>query len=296
MLNGGIQEIKLLRQNQKFYGGQSINYESNSEYESKKRFIWKANTTFTFKTWVFPGLNSLDEQPQSGIDDIDGLIKYFNFYPLAYYDGNPEYDEENGNTQYPVFGDLYNRENAGFFAVDTDQEFYNDGSDPQGILDGKYAVNNIESDPSSILYDPVSGILNPGEVMIPDLTTVGDIPSNIAYLNSFPAYKIWQDYLINDPPINEQIMFKYVYYKNGYPISSLTADIPSGDLLFNRFHSEFNRFETEKYGYNNPIISAEFGISYTDYLKPIYNYNKSDKVLSIYGIYENDNYRSFVRK
>lgn len=73
---------------------------------------------------------------------------------------------------YPVFGDLYNRENAGFFAVDTSQEFYNDGSDPSGILAGKYMVNNVESNPSSILYDPVSGILKPGEPMIKDLTVI----------------------------------------------------------------------------------------------------------------------------
>lgn len=73
---------------------------------------------------------------------------------------------------YPVFGDLYNRENAGFFVVVTDQSFKNDGSDPSGILAGKYMVNNIESNPSSILYDEVSGILKPGEPMIKDLTLV----------------------------------------------------------------------------------------------------------------------------
>lgn len=162
---------------------QSINYESNSEYEPTKKYQWKANTTFQFKTWVFPGLNSLEEQPEAigesfdGLDDIGGgIIKYFNFYPLNSYDketGKPILnDEENGNTQYPVFGDLYNRENAGFFAVDMDQEFKNNGSDPKGILAGKYAVNNVESNPSSILYDEVSGVLLSGQTMIPDLTTV----------------------------------------------------------------------------------------------------------------------------
>ena len=34
---------------------------------------------------------------------------------------------ESGIDGYPVFGDIYNRENTGFFAVDTNQEFYNDG-------------------------------------------------------------------------------------------------------------------------------------------------------------------------
>jgi hypothetical protein len=64
---------------------------------------------------------------------------------------------ESGIDGYPVFGDIYNRENAGFFAVDTNQEFWNDGSDPEGIYAGKYAINNITMTPSSVIYDPVSG-------------------------------------------------------------------------------------------------------------------------------------------
>lgn len=38
---------------------QSINKDSNMDYDYKNRFQWKANTSFTFKTWVFPGLNDI---------------------------------------------------------------------------------------------------------------------------------------------------------------------------------------------------------------------------------------------
>jgi hypothetical protein len=41
---------------------QSINIESNANYEPTKRFQWQATTSFSLKTWVFPGLNSTEEQ------------------------------------------------------------------------------------------------------------------------------------------------------------------------------------------------------------------------------------------
>ena len=137
----------------------------------------------------------------------EGLIKYFNVFPLSSFDeeGGYKLDEEGGNTGYPVFGDIFNRENAGFFAAETGQGFKNDGSDPEGILRGDYIINNVESDPDSILYDPVSGILKPGETMIKDLTLVGDIPTNIALLNSYPSFDIWQDYTIQDPILKKWI-------------------------------------------------------------------------------------------
>lgn len=200
---------------------------------------------------------------------------------------------------YPVFGDLYNREDAGFFAVDTDQKFENDGSDPEGILKGEYAVNNIKSDPESVLYDPVSGVLLSGQTMIPDITTVGDIPSNLALLKSFPKFEIWQDYCIQDPIINEQFGFKYVYFKNGYPISSMNETPPSGDLLFNHFYSKLNRFTGPDYGdgftYANPIVSAEFGTTFTDPIQPQYSYDVETKTLIISGEFNRDNdYISYI--
>lgn len=109
----------------------------------------------------------------TGPPDAETIIEHFNIFPFI--DDNNSNNSNNllnGNTQYPVYGEIYQRNDAGFFAVDTDQEFYNDGSDPSGILAGKYAINNIKSDPESILYDETSGVLLPGETMIKDITTV----------------------------------------------------------------------------------------------------------------------------
>lgn len=63
---------------------QNISIDSNSEYDHTKRFQWKANTNFTFKTWVFPGLNSLDNL----LDDAESekLIEHFNIYPMNKYE------------------------------------------------------------------------------------------------------------------------------------------------------------------------------------------------------------------
>jgi hypothetical protein len=173
---------------------------------------------------------------------------------------------ESGIDGYPVFGDIYNRENTGFFAVDSNQEFYNNGSDPIGILQGKYAINNITASPSSIFYDPISGKLLPGQTPISDITLVGDIPTNEALNASYPKFEIWQDYVIPDPIMSETFGFKIVYFKNGFPISAFTAANPSGDFLFQQFYSEEPRYTlfNENHEYNTPVVSAEFGISYTD--------------------------------
>lgn len=87
-------------------------------------------------------------------------------------------------------------------------------------------VNNVENSPSSILYDPVSGVLLPGQTMIEDITAVADIMS-YEMSKSHPDFKIWQDYVISDPIRNESMGFKYVYFKNGYPLSSFLEEIPS---------------------------------------------------------------------
>lgn len=79
--------------------------------------------------------------------------------------------------------------------------------------------------------------------MIEDITAIGDIPTNQALINSYPIFNIWQDYVIPDPIINANtFMFKYVYFKNGFPLSALSENPPSGDLLLGKFSSESPKF------------------------------------------------------
>ena len=275
--------------------GQSINTDSNLDIDISKRFQWKATTSFSFKSWVFPGLN--DAKTDFNQEDI---IEHFNIFPAASYgeNANNSYEDVEGLTGYPVFGDIYNRDDAGFYAVETDQEFENDGSDPQGILQGKYMVNNVESRPDSILYDEVSGVLLSGQTMIEDLTLAGDIPTNLAYLNSFPAPKIWQGYIIPDKLKNEAIIFKHVYFKNGYSYNDITADPPSGDLIYNKFFSNAPKYLENGQitsDYNNPVVSAEFGTSFVDVMQPEYSYDTESKLLSICGRFNSEYYSTLIQ-
>ena len=275
---------------------QNINIDSPVENSGTEKFQWKASTSFTYKTWLFPGLNYLEDALNA---DNEKLIEYFNYFPWTYYPGSGNETDGSGlvsggvSDGFPVFGDLLNRENAGFFAVDRDQGFENNGDDPQGILKGKYAVNNVESNPSSILYDSVSGILQPNEPMVKDILGMADIPSNIGLLNSYPTFNIYQDYLVQDPIRNEAFGFKYVYFKGGFPLSAFVSTPSSGDYLFNYFYSEqpkrLNNLE-----YTTDIVSTEFGKSFTDMLTPRYDYNLETKDLNIYGEFKNERYYSYI--
>jgi hypothetical protein len=271
--------------------GQSINMDSNTEYDPTKRFQWKATTSFTFKTWVFPGLNDVEavkEDYRDNEDDPYGLIKYFNYYPLATYPGMGGYgfDENNGTVQYPVYGDIWERENAGFYAAETGQDFYNDGSDPEGINKGHYIINNVETSPSAVWYDEETGTLLPGQSAIKDLNLVGDPPPNLQHAGnlSVPDFKIWQDYIITDPLASPQIMFKYVYFTGGYPAEAKNASPPSGDFLFDKFTSETHKIpNAPANGYTDIIEDTPFGVSAKDSVAPEYSYDVKNKVLTIVG-------------
>ena len=237
---------------------QSINIENNADYEPTKQFQWQASTSFMFKTWIFPGLNSADS-----MNDVP-LVKYVNFYNLFNSEKtnySTETDDESGNVRYPVVGDIYN--NGGMFTVEPNQPF-------------EEAIENVET---------------PG--IIDDLTMTGDVNS----LDTFPKFNIWQDYVIHDPIMNECIGFKFVYFKNGYPMSSFLASPPSGDFLLQHFYSERpkNLFDVDSIGYNNPIISAEFGTTFTDPMIPEYNYDIKNKILTISGINDNERYKALVK-
>lgn len=50
--------------------------------------------------------------------------------------------------------------------------------------------------------------------------------------------------------------FRLTYFNNGYPMSALTTDPPSGDFLFQKFYSEYPRFlDFDKGKINNGYYS-----------------------------------------
>jgi len=58
-------------------GGQSVSYKP-PDSSSNKVYQYTGDTTFTFKTWLFTGLDYEMDQPD---DKHIGIIKYFNWFP-----------------------------------------------------------------------------------------------------------------------------------------------------------------------------------------------------------------------
>lgn len=115
---------------------------------------------------------------------------------------------------------------------------------------------------------------------------------------------MWQDLLTTDAILNNYFGFKYVYFKNGFPLSaSLVEENPSGDFLFGKFFAERPKYISVENGmnigsyngYTNSIISANFGETFTDPLEQKYDYNIETKTLTVYGIIENDTYKSQIK-
>jgi hypothetical protein len=97
--------------------------------------------------------------------------------------------------------------------------------------------------------------------------------------------------------VSETFGLKIVYFKNGFPVSAFTDINPSGDFLFQQFYSEQPRYMpfNENHEYNSPVISAEFGISYTDAIEPCCSYDVKNKVLTICGIEQNQRYSGLIK-
>lgn len=177
----------------------NINHELPIEYNPTNIFTYKSTTSFTFKTWLFPGMYSVENK----IDpDAENIIKKFKFYPnrgdwwdeedLAsgekdsnfeddtYYFGDLTEDEDGVLSGEYDPDDLYELNKIpikdmgqmGFWGVETGQDFHNLGDDSEGIKEGHYMVNNVFSQN----YPEISG--DPVLSKIKYNSLVGDIFSN----------------------------------------------------------------------------------------------------------------------
>lgn len=77
-------------------------------------------------------------------------------------------------------------------------------------------------------------------------------------------------------------------------MSAATETPPSGDFLFDRFTSETPKVLNSVSGYYNPILSSNFGITYTDALSTVYDYDYENKIMNIYGKHEDTAYISYI--
>lgn len=245
--------------------GQNINIDSNTDNDGKTKFQWKATTNFTFKTWIFPGLNYYEDSFESELNKIgkntEPIIQKFNIYNITDYTNN-DYDEQTG---YPVLGDIF--DNIG-----------KPGEIDMQALKRTDDFDQIYKYQQSDLYDPT----NEDEV--------------------YSLYTKYASYTLI-PPINDEIIiFKYVYYSGGQPLSALNAIDPSGDLLLHKFNSDITtvpdlsggQIQNSKLNRLN-ITQREFGDCYCDALNIKYDYDIINKDLNIYGYLRNDIYTSCIK-
>lgn len=320
----------------------SISHELPIEFNPTNVFTYKSSTSFTFKTWLFPGMYNTEHK----IDpDTENVIKKFKFYPNrgdwwdeedlesgqkdanfedeSYVFGDiyenevkepvldPETGEyinpDNGNVYDPNVGgfvdpetgeityteydpdDLYriekipvtNEGQMGFWGVSTSQEFYNDGSDSEGLKSGKYMVNNVFAHN----YPEISG--HPQLSKIKYNTLFGDIFSNYDknLINSWDQFNKF----LTIGPIQDMIgtaFIKNVYFKGGFPEGSGYSNT-SGDFLYKHFYSSYIKNPGKS---NERVVNAEFGDSFINEMQMNLTYNIDSKNLSLTASFNDNNY------
>lgn len=190
--------------------GQAIDIQNNEDYDATKRFKWQASTQFTFKTWIFPGLNYEEESFAADEEEYnrthEALIEHINVYSAI-----PDYDDVPMDQEgFPVLGDLFeqtdpqNSTQVGLYAVPHDTNL-------DEITDGNQHVGE---------RDPVERN---------NLTDVAEV------------YHKYASYILMPPINNDIIQMKYVYYFNGAPVSAMQSEPMSGDILFHNFSKDFKK-------------------------------------------------------
>jgi hypothetical protein len=250
-----------------------ISLDDTADYEPTKRIQYKAKAEFTFKSWIFSGLNDINDKDQK----LPELVSFINIFPQANNTITSEWDDM--NTTYNQWEDI-----TQFPVVGKKSEIY----DINELPDGQFAAMDVP------LEEFKENIKN-GEVL--DLTLAGDLPGNIMQ-NFYPRAMTYYGYLTPDKPFNEQIIFKYCYFHNARPISSFLVDKPSGDLLFQTFFTETQRFTDydKSLVFKNSIANAEFGVTNCDSLAITYSYDVDNKLLTIDGRNKNYRYDINIRK
>jgi hypothetical protein len=210
------------------------------EYNPQNIFTYKLTTSFSFKSWLFYGMHSTENEFVDG-----GLIKKIKLFPNR----SSEYDENdlvsgkkdiNDYDDVYVFGDIINDNEViescknisdlSFYGVESNQDFVNDSGDDEGLKQGKYAVDNVYAENRPLISgDPILTNIKNNELF-------GDFFSTTdKYLiNDWSKY---QTYLIidnNSINLNKQAMIKNVWFKGGFNKDDIYAAPPSGDFLFDK--------------------------------------------------------------
>lgn len=249
---------------------QSITIESNQQFEVNRKFKWQASAEFTFKTWLFPGLNYEEDSFRADEEEYnrthEALIEHINVYATTpQFDGVPM-DQEG----FPVLGDLFEQTNPqnstqiGMYAVPTNMD----------MDTAEEMVNNNNTANPAIDQTPNTTLTNTaGNVQRDPVQKPQTADASIVY-NKYANYVLM-------PPINNDIIqMKYVYFFGGAPLSDMPA---KGDILFNNFSKDLKNGK-----------ERDFGDAYSDPMNVIFDYDIQNKVMSIYGQKCTEYYKSVI--
>lgn len=251
----------------------SVNFDSQVDYNPQNIFVYKGTTSFTFKSWLFYGMDATDHTIDKSLESVIKRIKLFPNRTSEEVDGNPSDTNDSDNTW--VFGNIENKDRGtlGFYSVNNSQEFI--GNDSEKTLNGDYVVNNVFNQ----LYPEISG--NELFNNIKTNSDVADFFSNYNEndINNFNKYQLYL--MIDTPNIKNQsnALVKNVFYKGSFPASSFYKNPPSGDYMFRKFFS----IQTNNYG---QIKEKEFGQSFIEKYKMKVEYDINTKNLLFWSKFE----------
>lgn len=266
--------------------GQSIDIEANEDFDVTRRFKWQASTNFTFKSWIFPGLNYEEDSFAADEEEYnrthEALIEHINVYSTVPDFDNVDIDEEG----FPVLGDLFeqtdpqNSTQIGMYAVPTSMDM--DTAD--AIVKNRQKIRRGETDDLEDVS--VSGTYNDQPELAALSNTNGTVQRDPVERNKFTdvkeVYNKYAQYILMPPINNDIIQMKYVYFFGGATVSAMESTPMSGDILFHNFSKDF------KHG------DRDFGDAYSDQMIINFNYDIANKIMTIVGRKETDNYISLV--
>ena len=266
--------------------GQSIDIEANEDFDVTRRFKWQASTNFTFKSWIFPGLNYAEDSFAADEEEYnrthEALIEHINVYSTV-----PDFDDVDIDEEgFPVLGDLFeqtdpqNSTQIGMYAVPTSMDM--DTAD--AIVKNRQKIRRGETDDLEDV--PVGGTYNDQPELAALSNTNGTVQRDPVERNKFTdvkeVYNKYAQYILMPPINNDIIQMKYVYFFGGAPVSAMQSEPMSGDILFHNFSKDLKRGD------------RDFGDCYSDQMLVNFDYDINEKTMKIFGREDNDNYTSIV--
>lgn len=282
--------------------GHNLSYDAPIEYNPQNIFTYKFTTNFSFKSWLFYGMHSTEN------DFMDcGLIKKIKLFPnkTSEWDDNDlvsgEKDSSDLDDTY-IFGDIKNENisdisgniknenildifddiknenisDLSFFGMELDQDFYDSKNEIEKLKDGIFIVENVFSEKNEIIS---------GDQILSNVKNDPLVGDFFSYVNKYSVNESnkFTSYLSIEKQTTNMSTVKNVYFKGGFSYDCLSGVPPSGDFMFNTFYKDY-KVSDEK------IKSSDFGQHFTNNSNLNISYDTTLKNLIITSKYSDEKY------